>query len=151
MKLSNGNQSIIHSVILALIIAGNESICMEGKLSWMDPIKAYLKFGTLSEDKKEVDKVRKLSTLFYLENDRLYKCNFLMPLLMCLNEEEAEYVLRDLHEGICGSHAIGSSIAFKASRNDYFLPTMKVDALNLVKGCDKCQRHAHILRKLSVE
>ena len=28
---------------------------------------------------------------------------------------------------------------------------MKADALDLVKRCDKCERHAHVSRKLSVE
>ena len=68
---------------------------------------------------------------------------------MCLNVEETEYVLRELHEGICGSHATGSSFTLKALRNDYFGPTMKVDALDLVKGCDKCERHPHSKKTIS--
>ena len=117
----------------------------------MDPIKAYLGSETLPEDKKEADKVKKRSSLFYLENDQLYKCSFSMPLLMCLNEEEAEHVLRELHEGIYGSHARRISLALKALRNGYFWPTMKAGILNLVKSYDKYQRHAHIPRKPSVE
>ena len=50
-----------------------------------------------------------------------------MPFLMCINEEEANYVLRDLHEGICGSYVTGMSLALKALRNGYFWPIMKVD------------------------
>ena len=74
-----------------------------------------------------------------------------MPLLMCLREKEANYVLRKVHMGICGNHAAGSSLALKALRNGYFWPTMKADALDLVKKCDKCQRHAHVPRKPSIE
>ena len=86
----------------------------------MDHIKDYLGRGTLSEDKKEANKVKKRSFLFYLENDRLYKHSFLMSLLMCLNDEEVEYVLRELHEGIYGSYVGGTSLALKALRNGYF-------------------------------
>ena len=61
-----------------------------------------------------------------------------MPLLMCLNEEEANYVLQELHEGICGSHITRTSLAFNVLRNGYFWLTMRTDAYNLVKICDKC-------------
>ena len=74
-----------------------------------------------------------------------------MPLLMCLTNDEGIYVLRELHKGICGSHVVRMFLALKAIRNGYFWPTMKVDALDLVKGCDKCQRHAHVLREPSLE
>ena len=72
-----------------------------------------------------------------------------MPLLICLTSDEGIYVLRELHEGICDSYATGMSLAFKVLRNGYLWPTMKVDTLDLVKGCDKCQRHAYVLRKPS--
>ena len=61
-----------------------------------------------------------------------------MPLLLCLNEAESNYVLRELHEGICASHMVGTSMALKSLRNSYFWLTMKADALDLVKKCDKC-------------
>ena len=65
----------------------------------MDLIKAYLKNQTILEDKKKVDKIKKWSSLYYLKNDLLYKRSFFMPLLMCLNKEKANYVLRKLHKG----------------------------------------------------
>ena len=61
-----------------------------------------------------------------------------MLLLMHLNEEKANYVLKELHERICGSHVTKASLAFKALGNGYFWLTMKADALDLVKRCDKC-------------
>ena len=74
-----------------------------------------------------------------------------MPLLMCQTIDEGTYVLRELHEGICGSHATRTSLTFKALRNGYFWPIMKANALDLVKRCEKCQRHAHVPRKPSLE
>ena len=74
-----------------------------------------------------------------------------MPLLMFLNKGEADYVLRDLHEGICKIHAVGTSLTLKALKNKYFWLTKKADTLDLVRRCDKCQRHAHVPRKPLVE
>ena len=35
-------------------------------------------------------------------------------------EDEANYILRELHKGIYGSHAIGASLTLKALRNGQF-------------------------------
>ena len=50
------------------------------------------------------------SSLYYLDNNRLYKRSLSMLLLMCLNDEEVDYVLWDLHEGICRSRVVGLSL-----------------------------------------
>ena len=111
---------IIHLVMLAPLIEKGESMYIKEGVSWIDPIKSYLRDRTLLEDKKEVDSIRKRSSLFYLENGWLYKCSFSMPLLMYWNKEEVKYALRELHEGICGSHVAGSSLILKTLRNGYF-------------------------------
>ena len=54
---------------------------------------------------------------------------FLYAIVDILNEEELNYMLRELHDGICGSHVAKTTLALKALRNSYFWPTMKVDAL----------------------
>nr|CAN65306.1 hypothetical protein VITISV_042320 [Vitis vinifera] len=62
----------------------------------------------------------------------------------CLNRSEALYVLAELHEGVCGNHSGGRSLAHWAHSQGYYWPTMKKDAATYVKKCDKCQRHAPI-------
>ena len=42
-----------------LIIDRNESMCMEEKIGWMDPIKIYVETGVLPGDKVEPDRIRK--------------------------------------------------------------------------------------------
>ena len=56
-------------------------------------------------------------------------------------------MLRELHEGIYGSHVARPTLAIKDLRNDNFWPTMKANALDLVKRCDKCKRYAYVPRK----
>ena len=73
-----------------------------------------------------------------------------MPYLKCVDEEEAEYILKEIHEGVCGDHASPRSLVSKVIRTGYFWPTMQVDARELVKKCDKCQRFGNIQR-LSAE
>ena len=62
-----------------------------------------------------------------------------MPYLKCVDEEEAKYILEEIHEGVCGNYAGSISLVSKVIRTSYFWPTMQVDAMELVKRCDKCQ------------
>ena len=43
-----------------------------------------------------------------------------MLLLMCLTEEELDYVLREIHGRIDRSHVAEMALALKALRNGYF-------------------------------
>ena len=49
-----------------------------------------------------------------------------------------------LHEGVCGNHIGGQTLAHRAHSQGYYWPTMKQDAEGYVKKCDRCQRHAPI-------
>ena len=70
----------------------------------MDPIWDYLILGLLSSDPKEAAKLRTRSTRFTVHKGRLYKRGFFAPILKCIEERDAEYVLREVHEGVCGNH-----------------------------------------------
>ncbi|RDX59106.1 Pol polyprotein, partial [Mucuna pruriens] len=54
--------------------------------------------------------------------------------------EEAKYVIRDVHEGICGTHIGGRALARKIARAGYYFPTLKSECMDYVRKCDKCQR-----------
>ena len=56
-------------------------------------------------------------------------------------------MLRELHERIYGSQVAKTSVALKALRNGYLCIIMKADTFDLVKKCDKYQRHVYVLRK----
>ena len=55
-------------------------------------------------------------------------------------------MLAELHKGICGNHPGGRTLAHKAHTQGYYWPTMKYDATDYVRKCDRCQRQAPILR-----
>ena len=69
-----------------------------------------------------------------------------MPYLKCVDEEEARYILEEIHGGVCGDHAGPRSLVNKVVRTSYFWPTMQVDAVENVKKCDKCQRYGNVQR-----
>ena len=93
-----------------------------------------------------IQKVRKRAARFIILNDTLYKRGFSMPYLKCVDEEEAKYILEEIHEKICGDHVSPRSLVSKVIRTGYFWPTMQVDAMELIKKCDNCQRFGSVQR-----
>ena len=81
--------------------------------SWITPIISFLQDGHLLQDVKEAKKVRKRVAKFTILNDTLYKRGFFMPYLKYVDEEEAKYILEEIHEGICRDHAGPRSLVSK--------------------------------------
>ena len=65
---------------------------------------SYLKNGTLPNGKDAIRKLKVQASQFVLIRDVLYKRGFPRPYLRCIVPEEVEYVMREVHEGICGNH-----------------------------------------------
>ena len=114
--------------------------------NWMDPIWDYIIDGRLPDDQKEVAKIRTRSARFTNHKGSLYKRGFFTPILKCIAGKDIEYVLREVHEGICGNHIEARALAGKVLRQGYYWPTILKDATDLVKKCKICQEHAKISR-----
>ena len=111
---------------------------------WMTSIVHYLKEGRLSKDRNEAWKVQIKAARFVIINDTLYRRGHSLPYLRYANKEEANYVLREMHKGICGNHAGARSLAGKALKAGYYWPTLQKDAYDLIKACDQCQCFANV-------
>ncbi|GKV12463.1 hypothetical protein SLEP1_g23603 [Rubroshorea leprosula] len=119
--------------------------------SWTDPIISFLRDGTVPTDKQEEMRLRKKASRYTLVNDVLYKRSFSLPLLRCLTLYEAEYALREVHEGVCGSHVGARTLAHKVLRQGYYWPNMYKDAIQFVQRCQKCQFFAHLIHQPAEE
>ncbi|GKC38461.1 reverse transcriptase domain-containing protein [Tanacetum coccineum] len=73
--------------------------------TWMTPIFNYLMDRTLPVEVKKVRAVKHKSWRFSRINWTLYKKSFLGPWLRCVGPLQANYVLREIHEGSCSMHA----------------------------------------------
>ncbi|XP_050243637.1 uncharacterized protein LOC126692173 [Quercus robur] len=122
---------------------------VENRENWMTPIISYLKDGRLPEETDEARKVRVRSARYVLMNEVLYKRGFSQPYLRCLAPDEANYVLREVHEGACGNHSGARSLIHKVVRAGYYWPNMQADAKAYVKVCDQCQRFSNVPRQPS--
>ena len=87
-----------------------EMLQIEDDENWMTPIVSYLKDGRLPEVKEEARKLKVKSARYILMDEVLYKRGFSQPLLRCLAPNEANYMLREVHEGACGNHSDRKSV-----------------------------------------
>ena len=86
----------------------------------MTPIISYLKDGKLPEGKDEARTLRVKAARYVLINEVLYKRGFSQPYLECLTPDEANYVLREIHERACGNHSGARSLIHKVVRAGYY-------------------------------
>ena len=107
----------------SLIDSSNvQEICSDS--SWTVPLVSYLRDGVLPDGKKATRKLKVQAARFVLIKDVLYKRGFSRPYLRCLGTEKADYLMREVHEGICGNHSGSRSLVHKLVRAGYYWPTM---------------------------
>ena len=97
-------------------------------------------------ERNKAHKLQIQATRFSLIDGQLFKRSFGGPYLKCLTPEQSQYMLAEMHEGICGNHPGGRTLAHRAHTQGYYWPTMKVDATNYTRKCDRRQRLAPILK-----
>ena len=114
--------------------------------SWMDPITLYLSTGQRPTERDKAHKLQIQAARFSLIDGQLFKRSLGGLYLKCLTLEQIQYVLAELHEGICENHPSGRTLAHRAHTQGYYWPTMKADATDYTRKCDRCQRLAPILK-----
>ncbi|KAL2230407.1 UNVERIFIED_CONTAM: Gag-Pol polyprotein [Sesamum indicum] len=124
------------------ILEGMETNVVTSKCPWIEDITAYLKEGVLPADLGHARRVKFKAPRFALVGTQLYKRTIEGPLLKCLDDPQARYVLREIHEGSCGNHSGARSLAQKVTRQGYFWPTLMKDCKDFVRRCEKCQKFA---------
>ena len=107
--------------------------------SWMEPITLYLSTEQLPSERDKAHKLQVQTARFSLVDGQLFKQCLSGPYLKCLTPEQSHYVLVELHEGICGNHPGGRTLAHRAHTQGYYWPTMRVDGANYTRKCDRYQ------------
>nr|GEU39407.1 reverse transcriptase domain-containing protein [Tanacetum cinerariifolium] len=114
--------------------------------TWMTQLVDYLKEGVLPGDNKEARKLRLKARQYELMEGVLYRRSFLTTWLRCVGPLQADYVMREIHEGSCSMHAGPRSVVAKAIRLGYYWPTMHQDAHDMIWKCNDCQIHRPVTR-----
>jgi hypothetical protein len=119
---------------------------------WTTAFINYLTDETLPVRKDEAHRVKVQSARYWLSPERiLFRKSFSGPYLRCIPEHQVQEILTELHEGSCGGHSGGRSLANRARTLGYWWPFMQKDALAYGKKCDKCQRFSPRINQPATE
>nr|XP_023923925.1 uncharacterized protein LOC112035325 [Quercus suber] len=88
--------------------------------NWTTSLISYLKDGVLPNEKEAARKLKVQAARLVLIRDILYKRGFSCPYLSCLSPKEADYIMREVHEGICENHSGSQSLVHKLIRAGYY-------------------------------
>ena len=97
--------------------------------SWYNDLKYYLTHGS-SPNHLDAPKKRALrlkSTQYQLIDGVLFWQNYDQVLLRCLEKDDAEHILTELHDGPKGCHLSGETTVHKVLRAGYYWPTLFKD------------------------
>ncbi|GJY66952.1 reverse transcriptase domain-containing protein [Tanacetum coccineum] len=106
----------------------------------MAPILEYIKEEILLADVKKARAVKYKSQRFAVISETLYRKSFLGPWLRCVEPLQANYVLREIHEGSCSMHAAGPfleeprKVKFLIVAMDYFTKWIEAKPVATITG-----------------
>ncbi|TKC13316.1 ribonuclease HI family protein [Robertmurraya kyonggiensis] len=102
--------------------------------NWRKGIYEYLK----DSSKKVERKIRIQAVKYVILEDDLYYRTIDGVLLKCVGSEEANVLMGEIHEGVCGAHQSAFKMKWMIRRNGYFWPTILEDCFKYYKGCQDC-------------
>ena len=97
--------NVLSFVQLSLLIDLVDVQELDYENNWTTRLVSHLKNGVLPDGKGAVRKLKVQAARFVLIKNVLYKRGFFCPYLRCLGPKKANYVMREVHEGICGNHS----------------------------------------------
>ncbi|XP_072074406.1 uncharacterized protein [Arachis hypogaea] len=93
-----------------------ESLCIMNIThtnDWRIPFLEYINTGTIPKNETNPQSFRQKASFFTTVARELYRRGFSHPLLKCLGKNEANEVMNEVHEGLCGNHIGGRALAAK--------------------------------------
>ena len=79
---------------------------------------------------------------FILIDNELHKRSPSGVLQRCIPIPEGKELIRDIHAGICGHHAVLRTLVGNAFRQGFYWPTAVADATDVVRTYEGCQFYA---------
>jgi hypothetical protein len=123
------------------------------RADWRDKYIAWMDQGELPLDWSEARRIARMAKSFALVDGELHKRAASGILQRCLPIPEGRELLRDIHAGICGHHALVGN----PFRQGFYWPTAVADASEIVRTCEGCQFYArksnlpaHVLQTIPI-
>jgi transposase InsO family protein len=104
-------------------------------LAWMDR-------GEVPSDRSEARSIARMAKSFTLVDDELYKRATLGVQQRCIPIPQVRELLRDIHAGVCGHHAVSRTLVGNTFHQGFYWPTAVADTNEVMRTCEGCQFYA---------
>jgi hypothetical protein len=91
-------------------------------------------------EKRKVRALKLKSIKYCLIDQVLYWKDPLGVLLRCIDPQEAQKIMYDFHDSLCGGHHFWRTTTYKILRDGYFWPSLFTDVCSKIRACVKCQK-----------
>ena len=105
---------------------------------WRAPITLFLQGYYHPGDVNEAKRLKHRSRDFTLIEGQLYKKGISQPMLKCVTETEGLQILREVHNGTCGSHSGPRALAAKVIRQGFYWPAIICATNQVTRSCEAC-------------
>ncbi len=95
-------------------------------------------------DRKDIRALKLLATQYILCGGVLYQRCYEGVHLRCVDNEEAEKLIKEIHQGVCGPHMNGRMFAKKIVSLGFYWVAMEADCIEHAKKCHQCQIHSNL-------
>ena len=114
--------------------------------AWYTDVKKYLIDGEYPEGSHKKDQlaIRRLASHFTILKGLLYHKSFDGNLQLCIDGEQTQRIMEEVHGGECGPHMNGRMLARKILRAGYYWTTLESDCIHFVRTCKRCQLFANL-------
>jgi hypothetical protein len=106
------------------------------KGDWRDKYIAWMDRGELPSDRSEARRIARMAKSFALVDGELYKRAASGVLQRYVPIPQGHELLRDIHAGMCGHHAVPRTLVGNAFRQGFYWPTTVADASEIVRTCE---------------
>ena len=108
--------------------------------SWAQPILKFLVNKELPTDETSARQVQRRAAAYTIVNRELVRRSVTGVYQCCVEPEQGQAILKDIHQGECGHHAASRALVAKAFQHGFFWPTALEEAKELVQKCKGCQK-----------
>ena len=107
---------------------------------WRADLLAYLHHEVLPEERNAARRVARRAKTFTMIDGKLYKHSpsEIGILMKCIPIAQGKELLLEIHTEICGHHAAPHSLVGKAFRQDFYWPTVLLNAEEIVRAFKGC-------------
>ena len=144
---SGANQPVAPSDSEVMELDKDPAIEPDPLVNWKTPYLNYLLHEALPMDKTEARWLTRRAKSFVLVEGELYKRSHTRILQRYIPIEYGKQMLSDIHDGICGHHAVPRTLIGNAFRQCFYWLTTVADAEQIVctyEGCQYYARQTHL-------